>query len=652
MKAHALTRLATSAAFAAAIHAAFADGLPPVPDVKFVGAINGHLCITLDKSANPTNLFFQVKSLDFPETDWRTVEFTHRSTRIAINSNTQHSFYRDVDKPGETLVRVAETNSVGEHAGWQTAGPVTNCLYYATTEKIPGANGYANTINDGIINTAREATYADSGQAMQTSTNVWIGVDCGSLVDASMVRYVPRQDSLGLMRMAKTKIQCADDAAFLTNLVNIANIDYSSLSLGRVFEIAIEPPAKARYFRIMRTLPKLNSGEYIAIDEIEVVRKGLPKAFSISAANSGDWTNDWPAVTWSVPAEDCCNTGVLQRALSAAGPFSDVSAWTDATAGERFVDSNVVVGVTYYYRVMAQCVAGGHRSVCYSDVVSYTRARRLERSWDDLTALNAGMSVMYPLLWAGNNGGIGSARNSFDGNTATFTETTCYTNAPGEAQAPANRVLDPVVGVDLGAEYHITGALVYPRADSTANLSRANDLKICGADEEAFTSCSLLSGRLGCFTNIYWHYTSTTNTADKFRFVFLWAGPVKKATYGNVAEVGFYGFSDQDIIDSGLLIPPTTVSCETNATGVAVAWDCGWNAASYSVERSRAGVEEWTAVASVETNVLSLVDESVPRKGEWQWRVTAVAEGGDTISSLPCRPQYCDPGRGMIIMFR
>ena len=650
MKFSSLTRLATAAALAAALPAAFADGLPSVPDVKFVGAINGHLCITLDKSAYPTNLFFQVKSLDFPETDWRTVEFTHRSTRVAINSNTQHSFYMDVDKPGETLVRVAETNSVGEHAGWQTAGPVTNCLYYATTEKIPGANGYVNTINDGIINTAREATYADSGQAIQTSTNVWMGVDCGSLVDASMVRYVPRQDSLGLMRMAKTKIQCADDAAFLTNLVNIANIDYSSLSLGRVYEVPIEPPAKARYFRIMRTLPTKNSGEYISIDEIEVVRKSLPKAFSISAANSGDWTNDWPAVTWSVPAEDCCNTGVLQRALSAAGPFSDVSSWTDATAGERFVDSNVMVGVTYYYRAKAQCVAGGHRGVYYSDVVSYTRARRLERSWDDLTTLNDGMSVMYPLKWAGNSGSIGQARNSFDGNTATYTEATCYTNAPGEAQSAANRVLDPVVGVDLGAEYHITGALVYPR-DSTANLSRARDLKICGADEEAFTSCSLLSGRLGGFANIYWQYTSTTNTADKFRFVFLWAGPVKKATYGNVAEVGFYGFSDQDIVDSGLLIPPTTVSCETNATGVAVSWDRGWNAASYRIDRRRAGAEEWTAVASVETNELSYVDGSVPRRGEWQWRVTAVAEGGDTISSLPCRLQYYDPRRGLVIKF-
>ena len=118
---------------------------------------------------------------------------------------------------------------------------------------------------------------------------------------------------------------------------------------------------------------------------------------------------------------------------------------------------------------------------------------------------------------------------------------------------------------------------------------------------------------------------------------------------GNVSEVGFFGYSDQDIVDSGLLIPPTTVSCETNETGVAISWDRGWNNESYRVERSRAGSDEWTPVASLDTNVFSFVDTKVPRKGTWSWRVTAVAEGGDTISSLPCS-RYYDPKVGIIIM--
>ena len=133
-------------------------------------------------------------------------------------------------------------------------------------------------------------------------------------------------------------------------------------------------------------------------------------------------------------------------------------------------------------------------------------------------------------------------------------------------------------------------------------------------------------------------------------YVFLWS--LKHAqTYGNVSEVGFFGYSDQDIVDSGLLIPPTTVSCETNATGVVVSWDRGWNNESYLLERSRAGVDEWTPVASLETNVFSFVDKKVPRKGTWSWRVTAVSEGGDTISSLPCSSYY-DLKSGLAIIFR
>ena len=135
---------------------------------------------------------------------------------------------------------------------------------------------------------------------------------------------------------------------------------------------------------------------------------------------------------------------------------------------------------------------------------------------------------------------------------------------------------------------------------------------------------------------------------DQFRYAFLYS-PTQGWSYGNVAELGFFGYSDQDIVDSGLLIPPTTVSCETNSTGVVVSWDRGWNNASYRVERSRAGSEAWVPVASLETNVFSSVDMTVPRKGTWQWRVTSVSENSDTISSLPCT-RYYDPHIGMTII--
>ena len=464
-----------------------------------------------------------------------------------------------------------------------------------------------------------------------------------------MFRYVPRQDATGKGRIANAYFQCADDAAFLTNVVKIGTVA-SPMTLGQVHECVIDPPVTSRYFRIVRYIIP-NVSDYLSIDDMELVPDVPTEKISISANDSGDWTNHWPAVTWSVPAANLCNTGVLQRALSAAGPFADVSGWTDATTGETFVDSNIVVGVTYYYRVKAHCVSGGplRGKMFYSDVVSFVRVRRLERSWDDLTKLNDGVSVMEAFKWVdGRTGNTGQPKRSFDGSIPTYTETTCYTNAPGEALTPANRVYNPVVGVNLGAKYHICGSLVYPRSDNDGNLYRARAMSICGAEDESLTGLSVLSRRLEGFPTRMWQYNFTTNSTDQFQYVFLWS-PTHGQTYGNVAEVGFFGYSDQDIVDSGLLIPPTTVSCETNSTGVVVSWDRGWNNASYRVERSRAGSEAWVPVASLETNVFSYVDMTVPRKGTWQWRVTSVSENSDTISSLPCA-RYYDPHIGMTII--
>ena len=643
-----------SLALSAMCYSAFADGDPVVPTVKFVGCINGNLCVTLDKTINPTNALFQVKSLDFPGSDWRTVDFERKASKIPMNN--VYSYYWDMDCPGETLVRVAETNAAGNSA-WSEAGPVADCVRHVAAEKVPGGvyvggNGYPNSLNDGVIGTVQES---NNGGRYQQDVNVWFGLTCNSAtpVGVSMIRYVPRQDTTGLSRLDGAYFQCADDESFLTNVVTIGTVA-TELSLGRVYECVVDPPVTSRYFRIVRYVGT-DTGNYLSIDDMELVPDALPEVISMSAVNSGDWTNCWPAVTWSVPAANLCNTGVLQRALSAAGPFEDVSEWTDAIAGETFVDTNMAVGVTYYYRVKANCVSGGsfRDKIFYSDILKYVRPRRLERSWDDLTKLNAGMSVMRPLLWAGDVGAVTGnhgAIKSFDGDIATYTEASCYTNAPGEAQTVEKRVRNPAVGVDLGAKYHILGSLVYPRSDSDANLSRARSMAICGAQDEYLSGYRVLSLTLGGFPTRMWQYNSTTNSEDQFQYVFLWS-PKQESTYGNVSEVGFFGYSDQDIIDSGLLIPPTTVSCETNETGVVVTWDRGWNNESYRVERRRAGVDEWTTVASLDTNVFSFVDKRVPRKGTWSWRVTAVSEGGDTISSLPCS-RYYDPNVGMAIIFK
>ena len=133
--------------------AAFADGVPNAPTVKFVGCINGNMCVTLDKTCVPTKLLFQVKSLDSPNPDWRTVKFTYKSAQIPMSN--AYSYYRTMDYPGETLLRVAETNDAGSSA-WSEAGPVTNCIRHAAAERNPGGNGYVGSLIDGVVGTIQE----------------------------------------------------------------------------------------------------------------------------------------------------------------------------------------------------------------------------------------------------------------------------------------------------------------------------------------------------------------------------------------------------------------------------------------------------------------------------------------------------------------
>lgn len=623
---------------------AFADEIPAAPTSSYAGCINGNVCVWISKDGANTNHWFQMRSLEAPDAEWATVNFSTTTFRVDSSYYKNNLVYvMPANFHGAASFRVASTNAAGEFASWLEVGPVTNRTRHTMTERFLGANGYVNAYLDGVAGSMRETGYKQSG-----TTNAYLGLQSASPVRVSMIRFVPRQDSTGQARLNKAVFQCADDADFTTNLRVLSDPLPNNVPLGRVHEIPIDPPVSARYFRLLRVVKESDQYDMLSIDDFELVNADLPSPIAISVSNP-DWTNMWPAVTWSVPAADMCNTGVLERALSAAGPFTAMSDWTDATAGEMIVDRTGALGVTYYYRVRAMCVGGARRREVVSDIVPYTRSRRLDRSWDNLTTLSAGVSRMSPFKWIGNSSG--STANAFDGSTNTHVETTCYTNAPGEAASNANRVFNPAIGLNLGAEYHICGALVFPRSTTvSATLDRARAMAICGADEEAFSSFSQLSPKLGGFPTADWQFTMTTNTVDKFRYVFLYS-PTQAQTYGNVAEVGFYGFSDQDIVDSGLLIPPTKVSCETNRSAVVVSWDRGWNNAAYRLDRRLAGGDAWIAVATVGTDVFSCADATVPSSGVWEWRVTVVSAGGDEMSSVSCST-YFKPNRGFQFIVR
>lgn len=211
---------------------------------------------------------------------------------------------------------------------------------------------------------------------------------------------------------------------------------------------------------------------------------------------------------------------------------------------------------------------------------------------------------------------------------------------------------NPVVGVDLGegAAARVVFAHTYPR---TNQLERSRRMAIFGANESDLSDRVQLSEELGGFPfNAYdWQCNTTTIQNEAFRYVFL-LSPTDYDTFGNIAEVGFYGYSEQDIVDSGILIPPTEVACATNFHGATLSWDRGWNAESYVLERRIAGSDgPWKRLVTLATDVHSYEDASVPRSGTWEWRITAEAEGKDPISSLPCAA-FLDPHLGAVIIIQ
>jgi hypothetical protein len=144
-------------------------------------------------------------------------------------------------------------------------------------------------------------------------------------------------------------------------------------------------------------------------------------------------------------------------------------------------------------------------------------------------------------------------------------------------------------------------------------------------------------------------FNAATNTVDAFRYVFLYC-PTDYETYGNVGEVGFYGFTDQDIIDSGVLVPPENVAASAKNTAVALSWSKAWNHGSYAIDRRREGEEEWTRIAfGLDAEALAYLDDDPSvRKGVYEYRVLAVA-GENEVSSARARCAY-SPKRGLVIV--
>jgi hypothetical protein len=613
---------------------AYADAgnLPPVPQQVFAGCINGRANIWVSKTGSLTNHWFQMRLVHEGEDAWQTVQF--QRSGIAKGDNDGLAYSAPVDFWGSAIFRVAETNSAGEHAGWLTVGPLTNHVRHAGYCIGTTGNAFKTNINDGVVTSLFESNATWAGVP-----NPWIGIAFHSDKVVGKIRYVPRQSSLGQARIAGDIFEMADDENF-TNPVRIGDVVPDAPPLGGVVEMKLANPVTGRYFRVYHRLQK---DSYLSISELEFVPASFVDEISFSITPD-DFTNMWPSATWSIPRSGQCVSGVVERAVSPEGPFVEVSDWSEDLDGSVCVDKTIPIGVTYYYRVKAACVGGGIEGMVYSKVLPYVRSRRLERDPENLTVLKNAVSVLYPYKYMSIVYGesLTKAKLAFDGDSSTYTEYSFTKDGIKYCNA--------ALGVDLGSKYHIAYVYVYPRESTHSTIhDRTRKMAVHGANKADLSDRVQISDLLGGFDggNV-WQYNATTNTSDVFRYVFLFS-PNNFGTYGNAGEVGFYGFTDQDIIDSGVLVPPNNVVAVPEDTAVVLSWSNAWNHSSYAIDRRKFGQENWTRIASdLATDSFTYCDDdNSVRKGVYEYRVLAVL-GEDEVSSARVRCNY-SPKRGLIV---
>ena len=585
---------------------------PPEAPVKlFAGSINGYVCFHLQVSADATlTPVFQCKPPETDDSAWTIVDLAKMADSFFTSKFIGYN--KPVWYAGAMQFRVCYENTEKETSVWTDLGTVTNSvchLHYSRVSEREFGDIRNSNITDGNTVFPLENAEKYAGHLP-----VWVGIRFERPVTTSKIRYVPRQDNQGQVRLARCYLECADDETFETNCRNLGSFPAATdIELGKVLEFNLEQPVTAQYFRICH-----NGDDFLCIAELEITAAEMPKEILV-AADVPDITNGYAQISWNVPLADQCASSCVERAVSPAGPFVQVVPWGDAAG--TFVDTDMKVGVPYYYRVRALCVGEGPISPWFtSDLVLVHRAKRLDRDWNDLTKLRDGIRVMYPYYYLGSTTmGETSPTTAFDNDLSTSPE--CKCPVPTEWRPSDPRAFNGAVGVDLGADYHISGVYAYPRENNPIRLSMT---ALYGGTDEADTNT--WDRLTDTFNNQYvvkWCYMKSEDESGLYRFAFIRApGDVFQGFYCSVAELGFFGYCDQDVIDSGVLVPPSSVTATGTAQNVTVSWTEGATVESYEVERRVAG-GEWMTVAELPPTVLAFTDYAAPEGVSLEYRVTA-----------------------------
>jgi len=606
---------AVAAVLALSVHAVTA------PTLKAVGFCNGKLTVCVARTAIlDATLEVQMKDLGAADDAYVTIATkTGSSLSFFYHNSYDGGYFTYTTNFAGTATLRMRTTSGDEVSEWVAIGDVSAYVNVKGT-----AIGTATTFNNAVD--------GDMFSMVDESSSPWIGYDFGESIRIRGIRFYPRPDLMG--RIYGAQVQYASDSSFSDAVV--AYTAASGMSNSRVTDIFFEEPVDARCVRI---LSGVGGSTRSSVCEFEVVPADAPWKPTITVSRD-DITNFYPKVEWSVPAELSSTSVDVLRATSIAGPYTAIAPGVDLSQYNSYTDTTAKVGIYYYYRLRADCnhPAFSGQTVI-SQPVAYRRWRRLDRSWSDEAHLYEGISIMKATNGTSMVTGGHPITHTFDGDVSTFADlySAVFTHGP--------------VGLDFGEKAWV-GAVGYVcRNDNWCYVRVKNGALFCASGEDVELKDKVLcSDKMAASSQDtrFYYQEGTSMPGAGAPCWFLYGHNVDVNGFCcNVAELMFFGWTQHDIDEAGIVAAPDSLSLARSADGLAVvaSWSAGICAANYRLERRARGAAEWTSVATVPGAVLTCNDTSVSQ-GYWEYRVVAISPEGDESASAAYSYSYYAPGNG------
>lgn len=603
----------------AAAYACGAFGEVTAPALRATGFINGGLNVWVTRSTIlPLSLEVQMKDANAAAEGWSPVikKSVASGNNVFWNEHDAAAFCLKTNFVGTASLRM-RTYSNDVTSSWVELGELT--AYVNASGTLIG-----NAVNHG------KALDGDFFTLVDEASNPWIGQAFDKPIRVKGIRYFSRPDPGCYTRIYNSRFEHATDDGFTDATTAFTITASQNSSRTNIVEYWFAEPVSAKAVRH-------TGGTRSSVCEYEIIPADIPYKPAVTVARD-DITNFYPVVSWTCGAEMHATSVRVQRSIAATGPYESLTDWLDMAQYASATDTTAKVGIPYFYRVEAVCqhpMFPGQNAV--SAAMTCRRLRRLDRAWGNESALLSGVTVMR-----GTNGVANTAiYRSFDGDRLTFPDIfTAYEHGP--------------VGLDFGENVWV-GAFGYVcRSDNYCyqRIKYAAVYSAAADDVELLDKVQRSDNVLNASQDTTFRMQDTTSIpAAGAPCWFLWGNisGTNDKFYGNVAEVSFFGWSQQDLIDSGIVTAPSAVSCARSADGlsVIVTWNAGVNVASYALQRRPRGDgdEAWLTVATVDGNVLSAADTGMTQ-GFWEYRVVAAGADSLTLASELVSHAYYTPGTG------